>query len=38
MTLKINMVGIQECIVEIEKDCFEDLSKERFFGTSNVLL
>lgn len=30
MTLKINMVGIQECIVEIEKDCFEDLSKERF--------
>ena len=23
MTLKISMVGIQECIVEIEKDCFE---------------
>lgn len=23
MTLKINMVGIQECIVEIEKECFE---------------
>lgn len=23
MTLKINVVGIQECIVETEKDCFE---------------